>query len=110
MGGAAIATVTTLLQRRTQIHQAQLGEHVNSLSFAYHNMIAGTQAKLLLAGSSVYHSGSQATGMVYGTVQRQAAMLAFIDNFHLLGIVFFVVIPVLMLLKKPPKGVSAPVH
>jgi DHA2 family multidrug resistance protein len=48
--------------------------------------------------------------MVYSTVQRQAAMMAFIDNFHMLGIVFFVVIPVLMLLRRPPKGVSAPVH
>jgi hypothetical protein len=48
--------------------------------------------------------------MVYNTVQRQAVMLSFIDNFHLLGIVFFFVIPVLMLLKRPPKGASAPVH
>jgi hypothetical protein len=37
-------------------------------------------------------------------------MLAFVDNFYLLGIVFFAVIPVMMLLKKPPKGASAPVH
>jgi DHA2 family multidrug resistance protein len=43
-------------------------------------------------------------------VERQAAMMAFIDNFHMLGIVFFVVIPVLLLLKRPPKGVNAPAH
>jgi len=105
-----IATVTTMLQRRTQFHQSQLMERVNALNLAYHNMISGTQSKLLLAGSSAYHSASQATGMVYDTVQRQAAMMAFVDNFHMLGIVFFVVIPVLMLLKRPPKGVNAPVH
>src|SRR6266852_3253001 len=105
-----IATVTTMLERRTQFHQAQLMEHVNPLSLAYHNMVAGTQAKLLLAGSGVHEAASQSTGMVYGTVQRQAAMLAFVDNFHMQGIVFFVVIPVLMLLKRPPKGVNAPVH
>jgi len=105
-----IATVTTLLQRRTQFHQNQLMEHVNALSQAYHNMIAGTQAKLMLAGSGLHEAASQAAGMVYGTVQRQAAMLAFIDNFHMLGIVFFMVIPILMLLKRPPKGATAPVH
>jgi DHA2 family multidrug resistance protein len=105
-----IATVTTLLERRTQFHQAQLMEHVNPLSNAYHNMIAGTQAKLMMAGSGVHEAASQAAGMVYGTVQRQALMLAFIDNFHMLGIVFFIVIPVLMFLKRPPKGASAPVH
>jgi len=26
--------------------------------------------------------------MIYGTIQRQAAMLAFIDNFKMLGVVF----------------------
>src|SRR5438874_8009622 len=72
-----IATVTTLLQRRTQFHQSQLMEHVNPLSLAYHNTISGTESRLLLAGSSVYHSASQAAGMVYNTVQRQAAMMAF---------------------------------
>jgi MFS transporter, DHA2 family, multidrug resistance protein len=83
-----IATVTTMLQRRTQIHQAQLMEHVNPLSLAYHNTIVGTQAKLVLAGSGIHQAAAQASGMVYSTVQRQAAMLAFVDNFHMLGIVF----------------------
>ena len=41
-----IATVTTMLQRRTQYHQSQLMEHVNSLSVAYHNAIAGTQIEV----------------------------------------------------------------
>jgi DHA2 family multidrug resistance protein len=105
-----IATVSTLLQRRTQFHQAQLMEHVNSLSAAYHNVITGTQAKLLLVGSGAHQSATQAYGTVYGMVQRQAAMLAFIDNFHMLGIVFLLVIPALVLLKRPPTGAAAPVH
>jgi DHA2 family multidrug resistance protein len=107
-----IATVTTMLQRRTQYHQSQLMEHVNSLSVAYRNTIAGTQVKLVAAGSSVAHAAAQAQGMVYGTVQRQAIMLSFIDNFKLLGVVFFAVIPVLLLLKKPKGRAAAdlPVH
>jgi DHA2 family multidrug resistance protein len=105
-----IATVSTMLQRRTQFHQSQLMEHVNFLSAAYRNTIAGTQAKLLLVGSGVQQSASQAYGMVYNTVQRQAAMLGFVDNFKMLGVIFMVVIPVLMLLKRPPKGAAAPVH
>src|SRR5215475_3813945 len=107
-----IATVTTFLQRRTQFHQNQMMEHVNALNLAYQNMVTGTQMKLVSAGSTIAHAASQAQGMVYGTVQRQAIMLAFIDNFKLLGVVFFAVIPVLLLLKKP-KGKAAgdvPVH
>src|SRR6202011_5135893 len=34
-----IATVTTMLERRTQVHQARLMEHVNDYSAAYHNML-----------------------------------------------------------------------
>jgi MFS transporter, DHA2 family, multidrug resistance protein len=106
-----IATVTTLLQRRGQAHQARLMEHVNFLSAAYRNTIAGTQAKLVAAGSTVAQAHEQAQGLLLGNVQRQAAMLAFIDNFKMLGIVFFAVIPILLLLKKPKSGASnAPVH
>jgi len=45
---------------------------------------------------------------VLGNVQRQAAMLAFLDNFKLLGVVFFAVIPILLLLKKPKLGGASP--
>src|SRR6266403_544314 len=105
-----IATVTTMLQRRTQFHQAQLMERVNALSQAYQNKLHAITAAFMSGGSSGPGAASQAHGMIYGTVERQAAMMAFIDNFHMLGIVFFVVIPVLLLLKRPPKGVNAPVH
>ncbi len=106
-----IATVTTLLERRTQVHQARLMEHVNGLSAAYHNMLNGTQTRLVSAGSGLAQASAQAHGMIYNTVQRQAAMLAFIDNFKMLGVVFFAVIPALLLMRKPkaPSG-HVPVH
>jgi DHA2 family multidrug resistance protein len=105
-----IATVTTLLQRRTQFHQSQLMEHVNSMSQAFQAKLHALTVAFSSSGAIGSGAASQAYGMIYSSVQRQAVMLAFIDNFHLLGIVFLIVIPVLMLLKRPPKGASAPVH
>jgi DHA2 family multidrug resistance protein len=106
-----IATVTTMLERRTQAHQVRLADHVNTYSAAYHNMLNGTQTKLVHAGSSLAHAATQAQQMIYGTVQRQAAMLAFIDDFKMLGVIFLAVLPVLLLLKKPSRQAgSAPVH
>jgi MFS transporter, DHA2 family, multidrug resistance protein len=105
-----IATVTTLLERRTQFHQAQLMEHVNLLSAAFHNFVNGTAAKLLAAGSSAARATSQSYGMVLGTVERQASMLAFLDNFKLLGVVFLLVLPILLLMKKPRASGNVPVH
>jgi MFS transporter, DHA2 family, multidrug resistance protein len=106
-----IATVTTMLDRRTQFHQARLTEHANIFSAAYRNLTNGLQAKLVAAGSTTAHASAQAHAMIYNTIQRQAVMLAFIDNFKMLGVVFFAVIPVLLLMRKPrvPAG-GIPVH
>ena len=106
-----IATVTTMLDRRAQFHQARLMEHVNDYSAAYHNMLNGIQTKLVAAGSTMAQASAQAHGMIYNTVQRQAVMLAFIDNFKMLGIVFFAIIPILLLMRKPRAGAgTTPVH
>ena len=106
-----IATVTTMLDRRAQFHQSRLMEHVNDFSAAYHNMFNGMQVKLVTAGATAAHASAQAHGMIYGTIQRQAVMLSFIDNFKILGVVFFAVIPVLVLMKKPKAAAGGvPVH
>jgi DHA2 family multidrug resistance protein len=106
-----IATVTTMLDRRAQFHQTRLMEHVNDFSAAYHNMLTGTQLKLVAAGSTTAHAAAQAHAMVYNTIQRQAVMLAFLDNFKFLGIVFFAVIPILLMMRKPRvQAGGVPVH
>ena len=105
-----IATVTTLLERRTQAHTARLIEHANPLSLAYQKMVTGFTATIASAGSTTAEAAGKATGMVYGVVQKQAAMLAFLDNYKLLGVVFLVVLPVMLLLQKPKGVVNAPVH
>src|SRR5436190_16604218 len=61
-----IATVTTLLQRRTQFHQSQLMEHVNTLSQAFQTKLhALTVAFSSGGGSSGPGAASQAYGMIY---------------------------------------------
>jgi MFS transporter, DHA2 family, multidrug resistance protein len=106
-----IATVTTMLDRRSQFHMMRLTERANDLSAAYHNTLNGIQTRLISTGSTAAHASMQAYGMVYGTIQRQAAMLAFIDNFKMLGVMFLIVIPILVLMKRPKmRGGAAPVH
>jgi len=106
-----IATVTTMLDRRAQFHQARLTERVTDFSAAYHSVLGGTQLKLVAAGATMAHAGAQAQAMIYGTIQRQAAMLAFLDDFKMLGVVFFAVIPILPLMRKPKmRSGGVPVH
>jgi MFS transporter, DHA2 family, multidrug resistance protein len=106
-----IATVTTMLDRRTQRHQAQLMEHVNTFSAAYRQKFAALTAAFSSGGGSGPTAAAQAHGMIYNMVQRNAVMLSFLDNFKMLGVVFFAVIPVLLLMKKPKaRAGSVPVH
>jgi DHA2 family multidrug resistance protein len=106
-----IAFVTTMLDRRAQFHMVRLTEKANELSAAYHNMLSGIQLKLVSAGATVANAGAQAQGMIYGTIQRQAAMLSFLDDFKILGVVFFAIVPVLLLMRKPKmRGGGVPVH
>jgi len=106
-----IATVTTLLERRTQYHMAQLGEHANPMNAAYRNMIAGLTTSFSAAGSSSSAASARAQGLVYSIIQRQAAMLSFLDDFKLLGVVFFAIIPVFFFMRRPKmSGGNVPVH
>jgi len=95
-----IATVTTMLDRRAQFHQQILSSHVDPFNPSYRAMVAGTTGRLLAHGSSVAQASSQAHGLLYSLVQRQSAILAFLDNFWLLGVIFLTVIPLMFLMRK----------
>jgi len=96
-----IATVTTMIERRTQFHQAQLMEHVNSYSAAVSRATNGNTVRLISYGSSAAHAAVQSNGLIYTLVQRQSAMFAFVDNFKMLGVIFLAVIPVLIFMRRP---------
>jgi DHA2 family multidrug resistance protein len=105
-----IATVTTMLERRTQFHMAHLMEHVNPFSPAYHKTLVSLSGGFMAGGSSGPGAANRAQSMVYFMVQRQATMLAFLDNFKMLGVVFFAIIPILLFMKRPKAHGGIPVH
>jgi DHA2 family multidrug resistance protein len=63
-------------------------------------------------GANSTQAAEQARGMIYGTMQRQSAMLSFNEVFWVLGILFLAVIPLMFLMKKtgPVKGAVALDH
>ena len=105
-----IATVTTLLERRTQMHQARLMDHVNDMNPALHKTLNGLAAASLSNGGGP-GATAQAHGMLFNVIERQATMLAFLDNYKLLGVIFFAIIPVFFLMRRPKmSGGAVPVH
>jgi DHA2 family multidrug resistance protein len=61
-------------------------------------------------GASGAYATQQAYALIQGTVQRQATMLAYIDNFWLLGIAIMLMIPTVFLMKKSRPGGEIAVH
>jgi len=100
-GGAGIASASTFLFRRTQLHTHDLGAHVSSLNPQATNYLNTIRGALMMRGSDPSTATSQAYGAVWGMVQRQASMLAFLDTFRTMAIVFLLVLPFLFIMKKP---------
>jgi MFS transporter, DHA2 family, multidrug resistance protein len=105
-GSVGISVVTTMLARSSQVHQQILAANVYAENPAYKRMAAGLAGAFTGGGSGPTQAVAQANGMIYGLVQRHAAMLAFVDNFRLLAIGAAVIIPLMFLMKKitPQKG------
>jgi DHA2 family multidrug resistance protein len=105
-GSSGIAIVTTILARRTQFHQARLVAHMTPFDPNYVQALAGTAHMLAAQGVGAAQAAAQAQGMLYGMLQRQSAMMGFVDSFLVLGVVFLAVIPLMFFVKKvgPHKG------
>ncbi len=98
----------TVLARRSQFHQGMLVSHMTPFDPAYKAMLSGSAGALYAAGSSFSDAQTQATGLAYGLLQRHAAMLAFVDDFWLMGLMFLGLIPLMFLMKKSRPHAGAP--
>jgi len=99
-GSFGISVVTTMLARRTQFHQNILVSHVTEGNPNYREMFEGAQQMLISQGADIAEAAIKAKAMIYGMVRQQAAMLSFIDNFWMLGVIFVVIIPLVFVMRK----------
>jgi DHA2 family multidrug resistance protein len=109
-GSVGISLVTTMLDRRTQFHQARLVSHLTPGTPQFQALHNGLSHALIAHGSQAALASRQAYGLISGMVQRQAAMLAYIDDFRILGIATLVMIPLVFLMKKSKPGGEVHVH
>jgi DHA2 family multidrug resistance protein len=96
-----ISVVTTNLERRGQFHRDRLAANLDPTNPHVQAMLHGTSSALQARGVSAGHALQQASGILQGNLQRQATMLAYIDNFWLLGIATLFLVPCVLLVKKP---------
>ncbi len=98
-GSVGISLVTTIQARLMQKHQSDLVGNMTPLNPRYMAAMHGLTSQLQAKGSDAMGAAHQAGALLYGELQRQAAMLAFIDVFWILGAVCLWMIPCMFLIK-----------
>ena len=97
--GIGISLMTTFLARGAQAHQAMLVARVTPYDPAYQQWLRAAKSALGAHGNA-FTASSQALGLLYATVLRQATLLAFLDNFRLIMLAALLCLPLLLLFRR----------
>ncbi|MDQ2879087.1 MAG: DHA2 family efflux MFS transporter permease subunit [Pseudomonadota bacterium] len=102
-GSAGISVVTALLARNIQTNHEVLGGHITGYSLS-----AIDPSIASLFGSA----GESVTALIDATVNQQAAMIAYLDDFKLMMFLTAGAIPLVLLLRRPARSQKSdePVH
>jgi MFS transporter, DHA2 family, multidrug resistance protein len=100
-GGIGIALLIAFLSRGAQTHQAYLTTHIHPYNqeLVQRFMAMNSGAIPGLASSGI--PTDTFLQLLYGEVQRQAMLMAFVDDFRLIAWIFFLLTPVVFLMRRP---------
>ena len=109
-GSLGISVVTTMLSRRAQFHQARLTSMANAGNPWFETTLHSLIHKFIAHGASLAQATQQAYAVIANMINQQATMLAYIDDFWLVGWCVVVMIPLVFLMKKVKPGGPMSVH
>ncbi len=98
-GSIGISIMFTLLTRNIQVNHSQLAEHISRYNPVLRNLVLPGGADPTAPGSLL---------SLDGMLNRQAAMISYVDNFKVMMVMALLVIPIVFLLKKPVRHSAAP--
>src|SRR5690348_10571647 len=106
-----ISFVTTMLDRRAQLHQNILAHNMQGGNRLYQDALNHLAHLFTAHGSDAAHAIVQAHAVLYGQLQRQATMLSFVDNFRTMAIICICVIPLMFVMKgRRPQAEQLRIH
>ncbi|PYS05001.1 MAG: EmrB/QacA family drug resistance transporter [Acidobacteria bacterium] len=100
-GSVGIAVIATTLSRNTQAQFNILGTHVTGFDMRVRMVLDQIRAAFMSKGMDFSTATNAAYAALAGMVQKQAIMVAFVQLFRLLALVFAIVIPLVLLMKRP---------
>jgi len=103
-GSVGISMVETFLARRSQFHQDRLVANFSNYNPQFRATAANLSRTLTEHGSAATAAAQQSYGQIYGTLQRQASVLAYIDTIWIFAGICAVMVPMAFLMKKSVPG------
>ncbi len=100
-GSIGIAALTANQIRGAQFHQNYMSANLTATNPVAMNAVQGLAARFQTGGANAVLAHQKALGALYGNLQQQASVLAYADNFRLLGYLALACIPLAFLLKRP---------
>jgi len=99
-GSIGIATMTALLVRGSQAHQTFLAANLTPSNSGAMAAAAGLEARFRMGGASAASAHQLALGALYRSIEQQASLLSYADNFALLGLLALLCLPPVLLLRR----------
>ena len=109
-GSFGVALMATFIERRTVFHKSILSAFVTPYSEAARQRFAGLTNLFTSRGVDLASAHQKALSMLDFTVERQAALLSYLDSFFVVGIFFLLCIPMLFLFGKSKADKAAASH
>jgi len=100
-GSIGISAVNTMELRLQQTNTNVLGAHVNPLSASARTMMNMMEQMMVSRGGDAVAAAQQARAMIFGLVQREAAMISYNTIFKSLGVLFLGLLPFILLMRRP---------
>jgi MFS transporter, DHA2 family, multidrug resistance protein len=96
-----IAISETLVARYRQVHTNILGAHVTAYDAPARMRFETLRNAFVAQGADLATATQKARAAMWGMVQREAAILSFLDVFRVLGVIVVVLIPLVLLMRRP---------
>ena len=109
-GSMGISFVTTYLARRAQAHQSMLVSHLSSYNGHFMAAMRALGHRFATSGSGAVIGTKQAYAAMGGLLAQQSVLLAYLDNFLVLGLICLMLVPLAFIMKRPRTGGPLAVH
>ena len=109
-GSVGISIVNTVLARREQLHRTEMVHSIANSSHTFQQQLQALSA-YLSQHSGPANAAQQAYKMVEGSLDQQAALWSYVDDFRYLALLCFLCAPIAFFLNKVrPRGRPTGVH